>query len=77
MANIEPQLNQLLSARFGRDVRQSLYEAIAAVNSSAEGSALAAETARAGAEAAKRGAETAKSGAETARRGAEDRKSVV
>ena len=71
MANIESQLNQMLGARFGRDVRQSLYEAIDAVNRSAEGSALAAETAQAGAETAKRGAETAKAGAETARQGAE------
>lgn len=71
MANIESQLNRILGARFGRDVRQSLYEAIDAVNRSAEGSALAAETAQAGAETAKRGAETAKAGAETARQGAE------
>ena len=71
MANIESQLNRILGARFGRDVRQSLYEAIDAVNRSAEGSALAAETAQAGAETAKRGAETAKAGAEAARQGAE------
>ena len=74
MANIESQLNRILGARFGRDVRQSLYEAIDAVNRSAEGSALAAETAQAGAETAKAGAEAARQGAETAQTGAETAK---
>ena len=77
MANIESQLNRILGARFGRDVRQSLYEAIDAVNRSAEGSALAAETAQAGAETAKAGAEAARQGAETAQTEAETAKEAA
>ena len=45
MADISKQIEQLLKARFGRDVRQSFIDALDAVNSSAEGSAAAAEKA--------------------------------
>ena len=71
MADISNYLKNMLLARFGRDVRQTIHDAINAVNSSAEGSAAAAETAKAAAERAKTGAETAKAGAETAKTGAE------
>ena len=71
MADISNYLKTMLLARFGRDVRQTIHDAINAVNSSAEGSAAAAETAKAAAERAKAGAETARTGAETARRIAE------
>jgi len=71
MANIDRELAAIRTARYGRDVRTSIYDAINAVNSSAEGSALAAETAKAAAETARRGAETAKTGAETAKAAAE------
>ncbi|MEZ3446201.1 MAG: hypothetical protein K1W30_13900, partial [Lachnospiraceae bacterium] len=43
MANIAKWLEQIMAARFGRDVRRSIHDAIDAVNSSAEGSAAAAE----------------------------------
>ncbi len=43
MANITKQLEFIKTAKYGRDVRQSIYEAIEAVNSGAEGSAAAAE----------------------------------
>ena len=71
MANIDKELGAIRTARYGRDVRTSIHDAINAVNSSAEGSALAAETAKAGAEAERKKAETARTGAETAQVGAE------
>ena len=71
MANIDKELGAIRTARYGRDVRTSIHDAINAVNSSAEGSALAAETAKAGAEAERKKAETARTGAETAKAGAE------
>lgn len=42
MADISKELEQIKKARYGRDVRDSIYNAIDAVNSSAEGSAAAA-----------------------------------
>ncbi len=74
MADISNYLKTMLLARFGRDVRQTIHDAINAVNSSAEGSAAAAETAKAAAERAKAGAETAKAAAERAKTGAETAK---
>ena len=65
MANIDRELTAIRTARYGRDVRTSIHDAINAVNSSAEGSALAAETAKAAAEAARREAETAKTEAKS------------
>ena len=43
MANITSYLTSILNARFGRDVRQTIHDAISAVNNSAEGSAAVAE----------------------------------
>ena len=78
MANITKQLEFIKTAQYGRDVRQSIYEAIEAVNSGAEGSAAAAErsktaaeTAKAGAESSAAAAERSKTAAETAKAGAE------
>lgn len=46
MANISQYLKQILSARYGRDVRQSIHDAIDAVNTSATDSAAEAEKAK-------------------------------
>lgn len=43
MANISKYLEKILHTRYGKDVRQSIHDAIDAVNSSAEGSAEEAE----------------------------------
>ena len=43
MADISSYVAKIKNARYGRDVRQSFIDAINAVNSSAEGSAAAAE----------------------------------
>ena len=78
MDNITNQLEFIKTAQYGRDVRKSIYEAIEAVNSGAEGSAAAAERSKTAAETAKAGAESfaaaaerSKTAAETAKAGAE------
>lgn len=44
MADISVYLRAVLKAIYGKDVRQSIHDAIDAVNRSAEGSALVAQT---------------------------------
>ena len=60
MANITEYLQKILAARYGRDVRQSIHDAIDAVNTSAEGSAATAEEAAQKAEAARQDIENVK-----------------
>ncbi|EOS49335.1 hypothetical protein C809_01931, partial [Lachnospiraceae bacterium MD335] len=67
MADIGKQLEQIMKARYGRDVRQSIHDVIDALNGSAEAERQAAERAQRASEAAREKSEEAQRASETAR----------
>jgi chromosome segregation ATPase len=67
VADIGKQLEQIMKARYGRDVRQSIHDVIDALNGSAEAERQAAERAQRASEAAREKSEEAQRASETAR----------
>ncbi len=70
MANVTTYLNKILSAVYGKDVRQSIYDSIKAINTQVEDYAAAEQT-RVAAETNRCGAETSRTSNESNRESAE------
>lgn len=71
MADISKELEQIIKARYGREVRQSIYDGIKALNESYEAERQAAEKAQKAAETAQEKSETAQEASENAQKKSE------